>query len=132
MIVADTNLVAYLFIPGTATDLATAVLRKDPDWVAPPLWRSEFRSVLAGYIRQDLLSPGAAVAYARDAETLLTEHEVDAADVLRLVAASTRSAYGCEFVALAERLGVPLVTADRAVARDFPGVARSPEAFVAG
>ena len=52
MIVADTNLIAYFFIPGEHTADARRVFLKDPDWVAPLLWKSEFRNVVATYLRQ--------------------------------------------------------------------------------
>lgn len=47
------------------------------------------------------------------------------------VATSRCSANDCELVALAEELGVPLVTSDRQVLAEFPDLARSPEAFLA-
>jgi predicted nucleic acid-binding protein len=54
MIVADTNLIVYLFITGDQTALAQKVLDKDPQWIVPPLWQSEFRNVLAAYIRRGM------------------------------------------------------------------------------
>ena len=54
------------------------------------------------------------------------DHErfVDPMLILDLVASSTCSAYDCEFVALAQELGVPLVTTDKQILRDFPRIAR--------
>ena len=47
-----------------------------------------------------------------------------------LYLSSERSVYNCEFVALAEDLRVRLVTVDRQILEQFPGVAMSLEAFV--
>jgi len=54
MIVADTNLIVYLFITGDQSSLAQKVLNKDPQWIVQPLWQSEFRNVLAAYIRRGM------------------------------------------------------------------------------
>jgi len=51
VIVADTNLIAYLVMPSPYTEAAERLLVREPDWVAPTLWRSEFRNVLALYLR---------------------------------------------------------------------------------
>ncbi len=126
MIVADTNVIAYLLIPSPFTVMAERVYAQDPEWVAPTLWRSEFRNVLSLYMRRSLLSLDQAVALQEEAEDLLQgrEFEVISADVLSLARDSGCSAYDSEFVALARFLGVPLVTADRRLARAFPQYAR--------
>ncbi len=127
MIVVDTNVTAYLYLPSEYTELAERLLRQDPDWVVPTLWRSEFRNVLALYLRKQLLRFDRAYAIQREAEALLAgrEYELDSYDVLRLAEASGCSAYDCEFVALAGKLGVRLVTMDRKVLDAFPAIARS-------
>jgi hypothetical protein len=51
------------------------------------------------------------------------EYQVVSRRVLSLAAASACSAYDCEFVALAQDLGVPLVTADRQILQEFADVA---------
>ena len=129
MIVADTNLIAYLFIPGPDTLRADAVFRKDPVWAAPLLWRSELRNVLGGYMRNRALPLPDALGIMADAESLLAEneHQVDSAPVLAMAYSSGCAACDCEFVLLAELLGVPLVTADKKVLREFSQVAVSLE-----
>ena len=133
MIVVDTNVVAALWLPSSTSSVAERVLARDPDWAAPLLWRSEFRSVLAGYLRRGHLDVERAAAVAEDAEAQLRgrEYQVPSHRVLQRVAGSTCSAYDCEFVVLAEDLGVALVTHDRAILGAFPRVARRPEAFLA-
>ena len=122
MIVVDTNIIAYLFLPSEHSSQAELLLRRDPQWVAPVLWRSEFHNVLALYIRKSILSLEEALDLMDDATDLMQDQEfaVSSPRVLSLVAASTCSAYGCEFVALAQMLGVPLVTADRRILNQFP------------
>jgi predicted nucleic acid-binding protein len=57
------------------------------------------------------------------------EYAVVTHQVLELAARSGCAADDCEFVALAQDLGVTLVTADRRVLAGFPAVARAPEAY---
>ena len=134
MIVADTNLVAYLYIEGGHTAIARQVYARDPEWAAPRLWQSELRNVLVRYVRLGHLGLEGAIAVMTEAGRLLErgEHDVRSEDVLRLAAGSGRTAYDCEFVALARALAVPLVTADREVLAAFPDTALSLETFAAG
>ena len=61
------------------------------------------------------------------AEALLApgEADVDSEAVLRLAAQSGCTAYDCEFVALAQKLAVTLITMDRALLRAFPEMAQA-------
>ena len=125
MIVVDSNVLAYLYLPGEYTAVAEALMEHDPDWVAPVLWRSEFRNILAGYMRRGKLTFEQAHALQSEAEDLLNgaEYEVDSRSVMELVRDSECSAYDCEFVALAMKLGTKLVTMDGKVLRSFPSIA---------
>lgn len=127
MIVVDTNVIAYLLIPGDHTEAARATLMRDAAWAAPTLWRSEFRNVLALYIRQRHLTLAHALEVQFVAEELLAgrEYMVESGPVLECAAASGRSSYDCEFVALARALEVPLVTSDRQLLTSFPDTAIS-------
>lgn len=122
MIVVDSNVLAYLYLPGEYTADAEALLESDPEWAAPVLWRSEFRNVLAGYMRRKTLTFDQAYAVQCEAENLLagSEFEVESHAVLELVRDSECSAYDCEFVALATKLNTKLVTMDKKVLRAFP------------
>ena len=122
MIAVDTNVIAYLFLRGDQTAQAEAWLMKDRDWIAPVLWRSEFRNLLAGFLRRKQLTCDAMREIQREAEALLTgsEIDVDSQRVLELVRDSDCSAYDCEFVSVAMRLGVKLLTADKKVLKAFP------------
>lgn len=125
MIVVDTNILAYLYLPGDHTAGAEALYARDAEWAVPVLWRSEFRNILAGYLRRDQLTYDQALALLAEAESLVAGHEYEVAsrDVIGLVRDSDCSAYDCEFVALAQSLGVALVTADAKLLRAFPRVA---------
>ena len=122
MIVVDTNVLAYLYLPGDYTTDAEALLKQDSNWTAPSLWRSEFRNILAGYIRRKTLTFDQALGLQNEAESLLagSEFEVDSRAVLELVQGSDCSAYDCEFIALAIRLETKLVTMDGTLLRAFP------------
>lgn len=133
MIVVDTNVIASLYLETDRTEVAEQVLIKDSDWVVPLLWRSEFRNVLAIWVRHQRMRLAEAVQVVESAETQLRgqEFEVPSTHVLRLADASDCSAYDCEFVALAEDLRVPMVTLDKQVLGSFPQIALSPRDFAA-
>ena len=125
MIVVDTNLIAYCWLKGPQTEDAQAVRAQDPDWHVPILWRSELRSVLAGYMRQGTFSLAQAkrIMSTAEAELADAEHEIDSRLVLELAQQSKLSAYDCEYVVLARVLATLLITADKAVLRAAPGIA---------
>jgi predicted nucleic acid-binding protein len=125
VIVVDSNVLAYLYLPGEHTKAAEGLFERDPDWVAPVLWRSEFRNILAGYLRRGSLTFDQVHALQQEAEELLVDSgfEVESLKVLELVRDSDCSAYDCEFVALALQLGTKLVTMDSKLLRAFPQVA---------
>jgi predicted nucleic acid-binding protein len=127
MIVVDTNVLAYLYLPSDHTARAEVLLRQEPEWTAPVLWRSEFRNILAGYMRRKTLTLDEARAIQAEAEGLMAgnEHDVDSGRVLELVRDSDCSAYDCEYVALAMSLGVKLVTMDARLLKAFPRHASS-------
>ena len=125
MIVVDTNVIASLYLSTQQTAAAEALLRLDPEWAAPLLWRSELRNVLALYLRKELLTFSVALEIQQDAEALLQgrEYRSNSLDVLTLVRDTPCSAYDCEFVALAQALKTRLITLDQKMLRHFPATA---------
>jgi len=132
MIVVDTNIIGYLYLTSERSYQAEQALLKDAHWIAPLLWRSEFRNVLALYIRKNILSLEDAIRILEAASTLMqgNEYEVASLQVMQLVAESTCSAYDCEFVALAQDLNIQLVTVDKRILEQFPKLAISLDEFI--
>lgn len=73
-------------------------------------------------MRRNSLTYEQAAGLQAEAEELLAgaEYEVDSVSVLELVRDSDCSAYDCEFIALAEKLDVKLVTMDKKLLKAFP------------
>ncbi len=132
MIVVDSNVVAYYWVNGPLTEIAQRVQTKDSEWHVPILWRSEMRSILTGYLRDGSLSAGQITRLMTSAEESFVgrEHIVSSDKVFQIAGETRLSAYNCEFVALASTLGVPLVTADKAVLKAFPDRALTMQQFV--
>ena len=127
MIVVDVNVLVHLHMPGKESAAAEALLESDSEWVAPVLWRSEFRNALAGYLRRGELTLKSACLIQHEAEVLMSEgeYDVDSLRVLELADRSACTACDCEYVALAQRLGCRLVTRDEQILQTFPEVAVS-------
>jgi predicted nucleic acid-binding protein len=132
VICVDTNIICYRYMASSYSAAADAAWAKDPDWIVPILWRSEFRNALAGSIRKGSLTFEEASAVANLAEAMLDPQEftVSTPAVLQFVGRSNCSAYDCEFVALAHSNGVRLLTVDRQILNNFPEIAVSLDRFV--
>jgi predicted nucleic acid-binding protein len=126
VIVVDANVLIYLWLRESNVAVAEALLASDPQWIAPLLWRSEFRNVVVGALRRKTISRETALAAIDGAERQMDGNEqmVDSRDVLRLATQSGCSAYDCEYVALAETAGLTLVTNDSQILKEFPSIAR--------
>lgn len=133
MIVVDSNVIAYCWINGDRTSLAHRLRGLDPDWHAPVLWRSELRNILVGYRRDGSLSGEQVRSIMAAAEAALAgrEHHLPSDRVFAVIERGRLSAYDGEFVALAEILGVPLVTEDRAILAAYPNQSLNLERSIA-
>ena len=134
MIVVDADIVASLVMPGESADLAEALHRLDPEWIAPSLIVSELLSVLLKGVRARKWRLADAEASLSLALELVGERQVDPepARVLRLAEGSRCTTYDCEYVAAAEMFDCVLATFDAQVLKAFPGRAVHPERLLAG
>ncbi len=132
MIVVDVNILAYFSITGANTALAHQALRKDSDWVAPVLWRSEFENVLVNYLRQNLMTLGEATTIMASVEKRMHERqmEVKSSEAIEIAHANSITAYDAEYVALAKQNSVRLLTTDKEILKKFPEIAVSLQDFV--
>lgn len=132
MIVVDTNILAYTMFEGEKSPLTEQALQKDSDWVAPLLWKSEFLNVLALHLRKgNLTIENAKFVIELSNQYIKADFQVPPSNILDLIATSKCSAYDCEFVALAQELGIQLVTEDQQILEQFPEIAISLTDFIA-
>ncbi len=127
MIVADTNIISYFLLPTPYSNSVDSLYQLDSNWTAPILWKSEFRNVLALYLRKKIIGLDKALQLQDSAESIMTHNEFDisSSQVLSLVDKSNCSSYDCEFIALAHHLNIPLITQDKKTLREFPSTAMS-------
>ncbi|MEX0662362.1 MAG: type II toxin-antitoxin system VapC family toxin [Balneolaceae bacterium] len=76
MIVVDTNILAYFWLPSDHTELCEQLFKKDPEWIAPVLWKSEFRSVVTLYMRKNLIDLSEAIQITEKAKSQMKERDV--------------------------------------------------------
>jgi len=130
MIVADTNLVAYLLIQSPQTPAAQAVLAKDRAWHMPSFWRVEWANVLSNYVRHGGMPEADAQALLKKSKSLgvITDQAVDQGAALELSLKLKVTAYDAQFLALAKHLGVLCMTSDKALWKAAKGLAFNPAA----
>jgi predicted nucleic acid-binding protein len=134
VIAVDNDVISYFWLEAGRTEAARKARERDADWHAPRLWRSEFRNVLYQHMAHRGLSRADAQQIAETVEADMdgATYPVSSADVLRLSDEADHPTYDCEYVALAQELGVMLVTGDETVADQFPDTAVLLEDFAQG
>ena len=132
MIVVDTNIIAFLVIPGERTTQAQQALIKDPLWFAPLLWRSELCNALALYVRKNILALNTAQEAYQHAAILMETREIPVphSRVLELASSSGLSSYDCEFLVVAQEVNSQLLTEDSGILKQFPDVATNLRDFL--
>lgn len=118
-----------LYLPHEHSEASWSLLRRDPEWLAPLLWRSEAANVLWKQVRLRGMDARLALEIFQACKALLMGKEMATGqdDVLILACRSGCSAYDAEFVALAQRKGISLATRDKVLLRLFPTCAFCPE-----
>ena len=127
MIVVDTNVFIRLTVGRDAGGDAARLHQLDPEWAAPPIFISELRNVLLGYVRRGEIDPYRASATCDEAVRVLG-NRIDGVPHDRVIDTALEcglSAYDAEFVVLARTLGVFLATSDREILEGAPDVAVS-------
>ena len=117
MIVADTNVLVALEVENECSDDARTLLRIDPEWRLPTLWRYEFANVMVTSVRTGRMGEDVAKAAMRHALGRFgpCEADVDWKAVLELALPLGLSAYDASFLAVARDLGVRLISQDKAL-----------------
>lgn len=131
MIVVDVTVLAYFLIEGDETASVVRLRKRDPDWIAPDLWRSELMNVLWKYVRRGDFDLELALEHISFAEDFMGPRSfaLRAEEVLPLAVSSGCSAYDCQYIALAERLDVSLATHDQRILTSFPELAFRPDSL---
>jgi predicted nucleic acid-binding protein len=132
MIIADTNLLSYLYFDSIYSEEANMVHVKDSEWAFPILWRSEFVNVVALYLRKNIITYKQGLDAIDFAKRAVGEREfsVSQYSVLELANESKCTAYDAEYVALAEEFNIPLITYDKKILKEFPSIAISASDFL--
>jgi len=131
MIVADANLVTYYYLPGPFQPLAQKIIQKDSVWLVPPIFISEFRNILLGFVRKEKLNKKDATELAVRVELIFSQRTkiISSVQTMDVACDSGCSAYDAEYIALAQMMDIKLVTNDKFLLATFPKVAVSLEDF---
>jgi predicted nucleic acid-binding protein len=131
VIVADANILIYLMAQLAQSDLALQAYQRDPDWVAPDIWRHEFANVLVTFVRTGALDLHRAIRLMEEAEEAMDRHtfSMDLRESMALANRLGLSAYDAQYVLLAQNLGVLCVTEDQRILARAKGTAVSLRQF---
>lgn len=123
----DTNILVPMIIDNVNTPRVEALGELDPNWRTESFARVELSSVIFKYVRSGELSTEEALDRFALAEEVFRDMFVHVEDgrALELALEYDVSPYDARFLALAENLGVPLVTEDARLRKAAPQLMRS-------
>ena len=128
MLVIDASVAVKWFVEQDNFEAARALATPPREVVAPELVLAEIASALWKYVRTNQLKPETAQAMLAQAHkpfTRLVPLEPLLPAAFELAVAIQHPIYDCFYLALAQREGAPLITADKrlaAAARGLPGI----------
>lgn len=132
MIIADTCLIFHLFNETLLTTYAQKILGKDPNWVLPHLWREEYANILSKLARKENRSIDDVINHFSYTINELKNCEiiVDTEKALQISIKYKISVYDAHFITLAIDLNTLLVTEDKEILKNCPGLALSLKDFL--
>lgn len=123
MIAIDATVLADCIGEPALRDASQKLLAKDPDWIAPSLWRFEMGNVLWKYVRFGKLTAPVAGSFMAEADRLVlqTVDDIRAPEILELAIEKhlTMCDASCVWIAQSRRLILRT--------RDFEVLQRCPE-----
>lgn len=122
MVIVDVNIVFPLFARGAMTDAAIDLLERDSTWCTEPFAMVELSNILTTYERSNLLTAGNAMEIMDRALGLLGPHFVSVThqEALEVAMRYKITAYDARYIALAEKLRLPLITEDTRLRKAVP------------
>ena len=126
MLLVDTNVVVYLLIAGDYTAAAQELRARDPDWRSEAYLLIEFTN-LASSIARKRMTLSLAEDFLMKAGALFDGKlaRIPHASVLAIAARYRVSAYDARFLALADQLGIRLITEDTRLRAAAPALTQS-------
>ena len=132
MIVIDTCIVFHLFNETSLNLTAQKLIEKSPLIILPPIWQEEYANILVKESRKNLISRSSLLDNYDNVVDQLAPHEitVDKKQALRIALEANISSYDAQFVELAVRYAIWLVTEDKELIKKNSRLAISMEDFL--
>lgn len=127
MVVVDVNVLVYLLIEGDQTKQVSNLLKREPEWVAPRLWRDELINVLCTYERLGRVGRSENLRRLALAEQVISKtYDIPAGKIFQVAEQTGCSGYDSQYLALATELDIPLFTFDKEILSAAPESAFKP------
>jgi predicted nucleic acid-binding protein len=122
MNLVDINVLAYLVIKGDHTKKTQLLYKLDSEWHTEEFVFIELTNVLTTHLRAGLLTMPVCIETFEEAENVIGSnlHNVSHLDALATAHEFRISAYDARYIALARKLGVPLITEDKQLRKAAP------------